>query len=85
VVQGMSEFGEARNVKCPHCGEPFCTCEGPLCDCMEPIEPTDEEIQCLKESCCEACEGLWFFDERGCYDDCEDFVKQLKELREESP
>ena len=38
----MSDFSEAKNVKCPYCKTVFCDCEGPLCDCMT------EEAFCLE-------------------------------------
>ena len=31
----MSEFNEARILKCPGCGKQFASCEGPLCSCEE--------------------------------------------------
>ena len=50
----MSEFYDARIVKCSTCGTKYASCEGPLCDC-------NQENHC--EYCGERMVGIWAGDE----------------------
>lgn len=45
--------------------------------------PTCEELQLLKDNYCEACKGMWWMEDTGCYETCEGFADELAELRAE--
>ena len=62
----MSEFFDAKNVKCRYCGQPFCNCEGPLCDCYT-------EAFCLE---CDECYTLDMAEELGGVCDCGGHIKE---------
>ena len=78
----MTEYtkGNSRTITCRYCGAPFCTAEGPECDCLGANE---EEIEEIKDTLCEACHGRWLFDETECPSTCEGFARVLEELRKE--
>jgi len=40
----MSEFHEARILRCPGCGKQFASCEGPLCSCEEDARDVLDEM-----------------------------------------
>jgi hypothetical protein len=47
----MTDFANARTVKCPDCGTPFCEPEGTLCDCHSyppdcPCGARWDEVKC---------------------------------------
>lgn len=44
---------------------------------------TYKELELIKESICEACRGLFYIDETGCYERCEEFQKELETIRKE--
>ena len=48
-------------------------------------KPTDldyDEIEVIKENCCEACKGVWWMQDSRCYETCEGFAEELKEWEE---
>lgn len=47
-------------------------------------EPTYDEIELIKEGYCEACKGMFFMHETECYEECEGFADELKEIRGEA-
>jgi len=53
----MSDFSEARNVRCRICGTSFCDVEGPLCDCCQCEECGEwlPDHTYLESGLCEAC------------------------------
>ena len=45
------------------------------------MSPTRDEIELIKESVCDGCKGLYTIHETGCYERCEPFQEELKEMR----
>ena len=41
----MTDFTDARIVKCPYCKTSFCEQEGPLCDCLMDAQDIEQEIE----------------------------------------
>jgi len=40
----MTDFTDARIVRCPYCKTPFCEQEGTLCDCAYDVQDIEQEI-----------------------------------------
>jgi len=40
----MTDFTDARIVKCPFCKTPFCEQEGALCDCLMDAQDAEQEM-----------------------------------------
>jgi len=40
----MTDFTDARIVRCPYCKTPFCEQEGTLCDCAYDVQDMEQEI-----------------------------------------
>jgi len=40
----MTDFTDARIVRCPYCKTPFCEQEGTLCDCAYDAQDIEQEI-----------------------------------------
>jgi len=40
----MTDFTDARIVRCPYCKTPFCEQEGTLCDCAYDMQDVEQEI-----------------------------------------
>lgn len=45
-------------------------------------EITYDEIQQVLEGACDGCKGLFSMHETGCYERCETFQEELKEMRD---
>ena len=44
-------------------------------------EITYDEIELVKESACDGCKGMFYLHESGCYESCEAFQAELREIK----